>query len=212
MPAASVIDGLTDILTRYISAVNARALVLRTLGNHGISTARATRHDLKKCGATLRQGIELFVPSGQRELALSDLASFLGDASIPPAPCTIPIRTEADVGTARSEARRLCAKAGSDAFTMQKVTTIVSELARNIVLYAQSGTIEMRPAPGNGRRIAIHAVDHGPGIPNLEEVLSGQYKSRTGLGRGLAGTKRLADRFDISTGKTGTAIAVEVQL
>jgi serine/threonine-protein kinase RsbT len=40
--------------------------------------------------------------------------------------------------------------------------------------------------------------------------MSGRYKSKTGLGRGLLGTKRLADRFEISTGKHGTRVVVEV--
>jgi serine/threonine-protein kinase RsbT len=40
--------------------------------------------------------------------------------------------------------------------------------------------------------------------------MSGRYRSKTGLGRGLLGTKRLADNFDIATGATGTRIVVEV--
>jgi serine/threonine-protein kinase RsbT len=209
---SSDVDALTDILTRYISAVNARALVGRVLRENGLSTNNATRQDLRRCSSTLRKGVELFVPLNLREGALRELSKFYGHDSIPVASGIIPIRTEADVGTARSEARRMCDRAGTDGFTMQKITTIVSELARNIVLYAQTGTIEMRPANGKERRLLIRAVDQGPGIPNLDHVLSGNYKSKTGLGRGLAGTKRLADRFEVSTGAQGTEISVEVAL
>ena len=42
--------------------------------------------------------------------------------------------------------------------------------------------------------MAVEAIDQGPGIRNLEEILAGRYKSRSGLGLGILGTKRLADR------------------
>jgi len=42
--------------------------------------------------------------------------------------------------------------------------------------------------------------------------MSGKYRSTTGLGRGLLGVKRLADRFTIKTGKGGTSIEAEVLL
>ena len=44
------------------------------------------------------------------------------------------------------------------------------------------------------------------------EVLSGRYRSATGLGRGLLGVKRLADRFNIRTSKSGTHVEAEVNL
>jgi serine/threonine-protein kinase RsbT len=206
------LDTLTALLTRYVSAVNARALVVRALREHGLSATRPSAQDLLKCSATIRKGIELFVVPGRRETALQDLAKFYGTTSPPSESCSIAIRAESDVGIARSEARKLCDRMGADGFTMQKITTIVSELARNIVLYANRGTIEMRTTEGNARRMVIRAVDEGPGIPNLDHILSGSYKSKTGLGRGLAGTKRLADSFDVSTGRAGTSVVVEVAL
>ena len=54
-------------------------------------------------------------------------------------------------------------------------------------------------------RILVRATDTGTGIPNLDEDMSGKYRSTTGLGRWLLGVKRLADRFDIKTGKSGHA-------
>jgi serine/threonine-protein kinase RsbT len=58
----------------------------------------------------------------------------------------------------------------------------------------------------------IRAVDRGPGISNLPLILSGEYKSKTGLGRGIVGCKRLADHFEVSTSKAGTHITAEVEL
>ena len=45
----------------------------------------------------------------------------------------------------------------------------------------------------------VDARDEGPGIPNLEVILSGAYKSRTGLGRGIIGTRSLLDEMKIES-------------
>jgi serine/threonine-protein kinase RsbT len=103
----------------------------------------------------------------------------------------------------------MCEEMGAASYAVQKVTTIVSELARNIGSYG-SGTLEVEPMDGQGRRLLIRAADSGPGIPNLDLVLSGRYLSKTGLGRGLLGTKRLPDNFGVATGNRGTTIVVEV--
>jgi serine/threonine-protein kinase RsbT len=203
---------LMDLLTAYISPVNARALVLRALRENDLSRSSATRRDMRKCSATLRRGIELFVTTQRRDDALNKIAAFCGSDSMKPNACSLAVESEADVGRVRSEARRICDAAGANKFVMQKVTTIASELARNIVLYAQRGTVEIVPTYGASKRIVIRAVDQGSGIPHLDLVMSGKYQSKTGLGRGLAGTKRLADRFDISTGGAGTQVIVEVEL
>jgi serine/threonine-protein kinase RsbT len=206
------LEKLIDLLKRYISVVNARALVLRALRENGLSSATVTRAELRKCSATLRRGVELFVAPDSREAALRDVALFCGSDSLKPDACSLQVNSEADVSRVRSEARRICERAGATAFVMQKVTTIASELARNIVLYAQRGIIEIVPVRERARKIIIRALDQGPGISNLDHVLSGRYQSKTGLGRGLLGSKRLADRFDISTGSAGTHVTIEVAL
>ena len=63
--------------------------------------------------------------------------------------------------------------------------------------------------PGPVRTI-FSARDQGPGIANLADILAGRYRSRSGLGLGILGTKRLADRFAIDTKPTGTHVEVEV--
>ena len=129
-----------------------------------------------------------------------------------PAPreMTIMLLTEHDIPRARQVARDICEALGTRALTQQRLVTIVSELGRNMVLYAGGGKITLRPPTGVSRRVTVLAVDAGPGIPNLPEIMAGKYKSRSGLGLGILGTKRLADAFHIDTGRTGTAITVEV--
>jgi serine/threonine-protein kinase RsbT len=60
------------------------------------------------------------------------------------------------------------------------------------------------------RVLRMYARDRGRGIRNLEQILRGEYQSKTGLGKGLLGVKRLAQRFDVKTGAQGTEIRVEV--
>ncbi|MEZ4297624.1 MAG: hypothetical protein R3B70_21870 [Polyangiaceae bacterium] len=125
---------------------------------------------------------------------------------------TIQLTSEHDIPLARQVAREICEHLGTRALTQQRLLTIVSELGRNMVLYAGGGRMTLRPPTAKSRRIVVVAVDQGGGIPNLQEIMAGKYKSRSGLGLGLLGTKRLADSFHIETGRSGTTVVVEVIL
>jgi serine/threonine-protein kinase RsbT len=204
------VEKLIELLNRHMSGVNARALVGRALRENGLSGSNVTRQELAKSMGTLRRGVDLFVDQRVREAALREILLFCDNAEVAPEAFSMKIESEADVGTARSAARRICGVVGASLFCRQKVATIVSELTRNIVLYAQRGTLEI--VPHGKTKIVIRAVDQGPGIRNIDHVLSGKYQSKTGLGRGLLGSKQLADRFDISTGNAGTQIMIEVAI
>jgi serine/threonine-protein kinase RsbT len=79
------------------------------------------------------------------------------------------------------------------------------ELTRNIVFYAKKGELFINPIPSYG--IEITAVDQGPGIANIEDVLKNTIRSKTGLGLGLSGVQRLMDEFEItSTINQGTKV------
>jgi serine/threonine-protein kinase RsbT len=88
---------------------------------------------------------------------------------------------------------------------------VVSELARNIVSYTSGGTIELTPSQ-SPPSMTIRAVDQGTGIKNLDSIMGGSYRSKTGLGLGLSGSKRLATQFEIDTGPSGTTILVKMKL
>ena len=158
----------------------------------------------------LQKSIRLFLAEPELSRASRDLEKLCRGVVAPKnETCRIVIATESDIITARMEARRICDEMGVKSFETQKVTTVVSELARNIISYATAGRMDIVPMP-DVRRIVINAVDEGPGIPHLAKVLSGEYQSRTGLGRGLMGTKRLAVAFDVTTGSTGTRVVAEI--
>lgn len=115
----------------------------------------------------------------------------------------IAIRSEVDVSVARSEARRVAASVGVSSTMAVKVATSVSELARNIILYATSGTVEIEALRERGiPTIRIVARDAGPGIDQtrLDAMFAGTYRSKSGLGKGLIAVKRIANEFTLETG------------
>ncbi|MGH8161985.1 MAG: ATP-binding protein [Gammaproteobacteria bacterium] len=115
-----------------------------------------------------------------------------------------------DVVTARQQGRELAVRNGSSEMEATLVATVISELSRNMVLYAQGGTISLSTTNGTqGTGVVIGAKDNGPGIPNIDRVMLGGYSTAGGLGLGLSGVRRIADEFlvDTKAGK-GTKISV----
>lgn len=161
----------------------------------------------------LDRGIRLFVAAGRQSQLRSELTELTEGASAAPLPSqTVAITRESDISEARMAARALCSALGARSLVAQKVTTIVSELARNIVSYTEGGQIELSVDDSTPRRVRVAAIDSGHGIANLDEIFSGRYKSSTGMGKGILGVKRLANTFDIRTGSTGTHIEVSISL
>jgi serine/threonine-protein kinase RsbT len=206
------LDDIRALLERYLSPLIARPMLQKALRERNLTPERFKVGDAYKICPLLQRGLNLFVAEHDRDRALRELEDLCQRTQPAAAPCQIKISSENDISVVRNEARRICEEAGAGSYTIQKVTTIVSELARNIVSYATSGTLEIVPITGQGRRIILRAADSGPGIPNLELIMSGRYRSKTGLGKGLLGTKRLADQFDVATGPSGTLIVAEVML
>jgi len=204
------LDEIRGVLERYISPMIARSMLQRALRDRGLSQERFKTGDGYKICALLQRGLSLFASEHDRDRAVRELSEVCERGKPNALPLQILLNSENDISVVRNEARRVCEEMGAGSYTIQKVTTIVSELARNIISYARAGTMEIVPVTENGRRIILRAEDSGPGIPNLELVLSGRYRSKTGLGRGLLGTKRLADNFDVVTGATGTRVVAEV--
>lgn len=89
-----------------------------------------------------------------------------------------------------------------------RLVTAVSELARNIYMYAGEGAVTLLLGEEAASYVfRIDAEDEGPGIPNLDVILSGGYRSRTGLGRGIIGTKALLDDLQIRSQPGSTRIS-----
>jgi serine/threonine-protein kinase RsbT len=119
------------------------------------------------------------------------------------------IRTANDVVHACDLARSTARAIGFTLLDQTKIATVASELARNILLYVGDGEVRVDALESPRRGIQIAAVDSGAGIADVDLVMSGGYRSRTGMGLGLKGTKRLMDVLDIDSriGRGTTVIA-----
>jgi serine/threonine-protein kinase RsbT len=123
----------------------------------------------------------------------------------------IHITSDRDVVTARQHGRAVALQAGFSLSEATLIATAISELARNIVSYAQQGDITLRPVNGSSgiRGLTIVASDSGPGITDIAQALRDGYSSSGGLGLGLPGVRRLMDEFDIaSPAGGGTTVTV----
>ena len=113
---------------------------------------------------------------------------------------SVTISSEVDIVEARQIGREISRQLGFGLTDQARITTGISELARNILVYAGSGRVNIQIIEANGRQgIEILAEDKGPGIANLDQALTDGFSSARGLGMGLPGTKRLMDEFYIET-------------
>jgi serine/threonine-protein kinase RsbT len=113
----------------------------------------------------------------------------------------ISIESDADVVTARQQARQLAGQVELSSTDQTLLATAISEVARNITAYAKRGEVALSMIrDDNGRRgIRVVARDDGPGIEDVERALQDGYTSGNGLGLGLPGARRLVDDFAIES-------------
>lgn len=112
----------------------------------------------------------------------------------------VTIKAVEDIVEARQKGRALAQELGFSMTQSTLVATAISELARNIVLYAKTGEIILsRVSTEHDVGLIISAVDKGPGIANIQHALMSGYSSSGGLGLGLPGVRQMVDEFDIKS-------------
>src|SRR6202789_4508916 len=113
---------------------------------------------------------------------------------------TVPIENEGDVVAVRQRAHRLAELLGFERQDQTRIATAVSELARNAYSYANGGRAEfiLDPAP-SPQVLHVRITDKGPGIADIQAILDGQYRSKSGMGLGILGARRLMDHFTIES-------------
>jgi serine/threonine-protein kinase RsbT len=122
----------------------------------------------------------------------------------------VTVSTDADVVAAREKGRELSAQLGFSSIDLTLIVTAISELARNILLYADKGEILMRLDNDGRPGIVVVARDEGPGIPDLDLAMRDSYSTGNGLGLGLPGARRLMDEFVIeSEVSKGTTVVMK---
>ncbi|WP_343656138.1 sensor histidine kinase [Paraburkholderia caribensis] len=122
----------------------------------------------------------------------------------------IRLEAEEDVVAARRKARAIAAGFGFSMLDQTRIASAVSEIARNAFEYAYGGEVTFAfDGASKPQALIIDVRDRGPGIRELESVLDGTYRSSTGMGRGIAGSRRLMDRCEIeSSAERGTAVTM----
>jgi serine/threonine-protein kinase RsbT len=122
----------------------------------------------------------------------------------------VSIRSDVDIVVARQQGRTMAANIGFSATDATLIATAISELARNILMYAQTGEVMTRRVEtAQSKGILIVAQDNGPGIRSIPDVLRDGYSTSGGLGLGLPGVRRLMDEFTIESElRRGTTVTV----
>ncbi len=121
------------------------------------------------------------------------------------------IKDVTDIVAARAAARDLAGQAGFGMADRARLATAVSELARNVVQYAGSGTCQITNASDDAHiKVLVVIEDQGAGIVDIDNAMQDGYTTSGGLGAGLPGTKRLMDEFKIESrpGLTRVSIAI----
>jgi serine/threonine-protein kinase RsbT len=114
---------------------------------------------------------------------------------------SLALEDEHDIAVARNEVRQLAAALGFRIIDQTRLATVTSELARNVVKYGGRGRLILQPtAAGDGRDgLRLIFEDSGPGIADLAAAMRDGFTTGRGLGKGLPGSKRLVDEFEIES-------------
>jgi serine/threonine-protein kinase RsbT len=204
---------IAAVLRRYLSEILTHSVLSLSVSWSHVDVLAPTDEGRESLLAELTKGIRLYVQGEerQRECLRSVRAALALSAppSTPPAEdrLRIPVLQEGDIVVARASGRELCRRLGFSPAAQIKVATAISELARNIVQYAGSGEVVLTALPTDPPGLEIVARDEGPGIASVDHVMSNDYRSRSGMGIGLKGVRKLMDdcRIQSATGR-GTVV------
>ena len=117
----------------------------------------------------------------------------------------------AATASARQAGRSTAEKLGFGISDQTRLATAISELARNVIRYAQKGVCVISDLSDESTiRLKVSVEDEGPGISDVKKALTDGFSTGRSLGMGLPGTKRLVHDFDIDSKPGGTKVAVAI--
>lgn len=97
-------------------------------------------------------------------------------------------------------------------FERTRTVTAVVELGRNAIEHAERGRARFSLSEIKGRPVlAVSVIDQGRGIPESHFQQEQASPTGLGLGLGLRGVRRIAERFEMETGAEGTKIEAAFQ-
>jgi signal transduction histidine kinase/CheY-like chemotaxis protein len=125
----------------------------------------------------------------------------------------VAIERDTDVVLARKRARDIAERVGFERQDQSRITTAVSEIARNAFEHGGGGRIEFALLGAKPpQSLEITVTDQGRGIPDVQAVLDGLYRSPTGMGVGLRGARRLMDHFSLESPGSGVRVVMRKDL
>lgn len=121
---------------------------------------------------------------------------------------TLKLERDADIPRLRQVGLGLTRGAGFDTFDQTRIVTALMELGRNTIVHGGGGRIAVSLVPeGPVAAIRATATDNGPGMPDPADITVQRADSdAAGLGLGLQGVRRIADRFELESDGSGTRI------
>lgn len=124
------------------------------------------------------------------------------------------VHQQEDVIEARYVGKRIAGDLGFRSVQQTQIATAISELVRNAIVHAGNGIMVLKPfREGSLDRVGLEITikDEGPGINDIQLAMEDGFSNNgDGLGKGLSGTKRIMDEFDIkSEVGVGTEVCVK---
>lgn len=140
--------------------------------------------------------------------------------SVPPRRVQVPITEDVDVYLSRSKVRVLALSLGFSPKATGELVIVASELAWNILKYADHGVLEIMPAEDEqlGIGLCLMARDNGPAFHDFATALIDGHDdrgpidpmellNRGGIGGGLGAVKRFTDRLTYTHDENGKCIS-----
>lgn len=122
----------------------------------------------------------------------------------------VPVRSEQDIVLSRQLVRKLVQQLGFSLVDQTKMVTAASEIARNTLIYGRGGDMRWQLLDDGVRKgLRLSFEDQGPGIPDIGLAMTDGWTSGHGLGKGLTGSKRLVNEFELQTAVgQGTTVTI----
>jgi two-component sensor histidine kinase len=119
---------------------------------------------------------------------------------------TLKLEGHADIPRLRQVSLGVARELGLEGFAQTRVVTALVELGRNAVVHGGKGRAALAVTPRDNRVMIVATVsDDGPGIREPDDQF-GPSAQTQGLGLGLRGVERIAERLEIKSDDRGTRV------
>ena len=124
----------------------------------------------------------------------------------------IAVTDASSVGEVRRTALLAAQRLNFDETRSGELALLATEASRNTLIHGGGGqVILVGIKTSNGQLVRVLAIDKGAGISNIADAMSDGYSTAGTPGGGLGAMKRIATRFEIFTGATGTIVLTELR-